>query len=115
MAVWRLLQSTICGAMTGHCASEAGISFRQYPWSEKRYAWSDVRRIVVTCYRRGRSGNNSFTLIMNNDARVDLYTSPNFFAELPSLKAALRDVQYAYDDTGIRDSCDSGLRRIKMP
>jgi hypothetical protein len=105
------------GVFTGFCAGPDGISYQKSPWSESTiYKWNDVRRVAVVCYSQGRRSYASFTLSMDDGAKIDLYDMPRSFnTGYPSTRKMLQQVPLVYDDSLVLANCNSTLRDILRP
>src|SRR5262249_39185487 len=83
---------------SGFCADPNGIQVRRILlWNSRDYAWSDVKRVTVICYRsyggRTYTDHESYVLALNDGSSVDLMTTPNsFYRGYNSLRHALHAV-----------------------
>lgn len=102
------------GVLVGFCASAQGINIKPTPWSPKvMYSWTEVTSITVNCQSLGRRHYYDFELAMRDGKIIDLYDMPrSFHRGYAALTDALRSVPLAYDDTGVRASCNSPLRDL---
>lgn len=96
-----------------YCASDAGITLKKAIWSPLlNYHWQDVRAVRTECFHRGRQNRDSFQLIMNDGATIDLADRPQqFIATYPRIHAVLWKVDFSFSTAGL-DQCPQRLRPL---